>query len=767
MSEDKFTDTAMNYHRREPPGKLAVVPTKPLATQRDLSLAYSPGVADACNAIVADPNDAATVTVRGNLVGVVTNGTAVLGLGDIGPLAAKPVMEGKAVLFKKFAGIDVFDIEIAETDADRLVEVVAALEPTFGGINLEDIKAPECFEVERKLRDRMNIPVFHDDQHGTAIIVAAAIRNALEIVGKPIESVKLVTSGAGAAALACLDLLVGMGMARENIWVTDIAGVVFKGRQQEMDPYKEAYAQDTKARTLDDVIPDADVFLGLSAPGVLKPEMVEKMAARPAVMALANPVPEIMPEEVRKVRPDAIIATGRSDYPNQVNNVLCFPFIFRGALDVGATTINEAMKIACVEALAALARAESSEVVSKAYGDQAMQFGPDYVIPNPFDPRLITEIAPAVAEAAMESGVATRPMADIDAYRQQLSEFVWRTGLLMKPVFDRARRAPKRVAYTDGEEERVLRTAQIVVDDGLAQPILIGRRAVIQSRIERLGLRLRMDEDFDVVDPERDDRFQDYWTNYYQLMARNGVSPDYARRVVRTRTTAIGAMMLVRDDADAVICGAVGQFQTHLRHVREIIGLRENAHALSALTLLVLPRGLYFLADTHVNPDPTAEELVELVKLAAEQVRRFGMAPKVALVSHSNFGTSGYESAEKMRAAVAILHRDHPEIEVDGEMHADTAIDPELRARVFPDSRLHGPANLLVMPSLDAANIAYNLVKGVGEGLITVGPMLLGAAMPIHVVTPSISARGLLNMTAMAVVDAQAGQWRRSAAKGE
>jgi len=762
MSGEKFADTAMNYHRREPPGKLAVVPTKPLATQRDLSLAYSPGVADACNAIAADPNQAASVTVRGNLVGVVTNGTAVLGLGNIGPLAAKPVMEGKAVLFKKFADIDVFDVEVAETDADRLVEVVAALEPTFGGINLEDIKAPECFEVERKLRGRMNIPVFHDDQHGTAIIVAAAIRNALHIVGKPIDSVKLVTSGAGAAALACLDLLVGMGMARENIWVTDIAGVVFKGRQQEMDPYKEAYAHDTRARSLDEVIADADVFLGLSAPGVLKPEMVERMAARPAVMALANPVPEIMPEEVRKVRPDAIIATGRSDYPNQVNNVLCFPFIFRGALDVGATAINEAMKIACVEALAGLARAESSEVVAKAYGDQAMQFGPDYLIPKPFDPRLITEIAPAVAKAAMESGVATRPIADLDAYRQRLSDFVWRTGLLMKPVFDRAKLAPKRVAYTDGEDERVLRTAQVVVDEGLARPILVGRRAVLQSRIERLGLRLRMDEDFEVVDPERDDRYNDYWTNYYRLMARNGVSPDYARRVIRTRTTAIGAMMLVRNDADAVICGAVGQFQTHLRFVREIIGLREDAHALSALTLLVLPRGLIFLADTHVNPDPSAEELVELVRLAVEEVRRFGVAPKVALVSHSNFGTSQYASAAKMREAVAILHRDHPEIEVDGEMHADTALDPGLRAHVFPDSRLHGAANLLIMPSLDAANCAYNLVKGVAEGLITVGPMLLGAAMPIHVVTPSITARGLLNMTALAVVDAQAGERRKT-----
>jgi malate dehydrogenase (oxaloacetate-decarboxylating)(NADP+) len=756
MTDDRTTEDALNYHRRHPAGKIAVVPTKPLANQRDLSLAYSPGVAAACNAIVADPAEAAAMTARGNLVGVVTNGSAVLGLGNIGPLAAKPVMEGKAVLFKKFAGIDVFDIEVKESDPDRFVEVVAALEPTFGGINLEDIKAPECFDIETKLRARMNIPVFHDDQHGTAIIVAAAITNALQIVGKDLKAVKLVTSGAGAAALACLNLLVDMGMPRGNIWVTDIAGVVFEGRQQEMDPCKDCYAQDTKARTLADVIGGADIFLGLSAPNVLKPDMVAKMAARPVIMALANPDPEILPDVVRSVRSDAIIATGRSDYPNQVNNVLCFPFIFRGALDVGATAINEAMKIASVKALAALARAESSEIVAKAYGNQPTQFGPDYLIPRPFDPRLIIEIAPAVAKAAMDSGVATRPIADFDAYRQELSQFVWKTGFVMRPVFDQARADPRRVTYTDGEEERVLRAVQAALDEGLARPILIGRRAVVQSRIDRLGLRLRLDENVELVDPERDDRYQEYWNDYYRLMARNGVSPDLARRVVRTRTTVIGAMMLRRGDTDAMICGTVGQYHTHLRHIREIIGKCGGVRELSALTLLVMPSGPVFIADTHVDPDPTVEHIVEIALLAADEVRRFGIAPKIALVSHSNFGTSRYPSALKMREAAAILHRDYPDLEVDGEMHADAAIDAEVRKRIFPDARLTGSANTLITPSLDAGNIAYNLVKALGEGLITVGPMLLGAALPAHIVTPSISARGLLNMTALCVVDAQA-----------
>jgi malate dehydrogenase (oxaloacetate-decarboxylating)(NADP+) len=762
MSDDRTAEDALSYHRRAPAGKIAVVPTKSLTNQRDLSLAYSPGVAAACHVIVADAAEAATVTARGNLVGVITNGSAVLGLGNIGPLAAKPVMEGKAVLFKKFAGIDVFDIEINEPDPARLVDVIAALEPTFGAINLEDIKAPECFEVESKLRERMNIPVFHDDQHGTAIIVAAAITNALQIVGKDLDKVKLVASGAGAAALACLNLLVDMGMPRANIWVTDIVGCVFKGRQQEMDPFKECYAQDTKARTLADCIGGADIFLGLSAPNVLKPEMVAKMAARPVIMALANPDPEIRPEVARKVRSDAIIATGRSDFPNQVNNVLCFPFIFRGALDVGATAINEAMKIATVKALAALARAESSEIVAKAYGNLSTQFGPDYLIPKPFDPRLIIEIAPAVAKAAMDSGVATRPIADFDAYRQQLSQFVWKTGFVMRPVFDQARADPRRVAYTDGEEERVLRAVQAALDEGLARPILVGRRTVVQSRIERLGLRLRLDDNVELVDPERDERYNDYWNDYYRLMARNGVSPDLARRVVRTRTTVIGALMLHRGDTDAMICGTVGQYQTHLRHVRKIIGKREDVRELSALTLLVLPSGPVFIADTHVDPDPTVDDVVEIALLAAEEVRRFGIEPKIALVSHSNFGTSRYPSALKMRDAAAILHRDYPDLEVDGEMHADAAIDAEIRQRTFPDARLKGVANLLIMPSLDAGNIAYNLVKALGEGLISVGPMLLGTALPAHIVTPSITARGLLNMTALCVVDAQAQAARSS-----
>ena len=763
MSEDDIAESALAYHRRHPAGKLAVTATKPLANQRDLALAYSPGVAAACNAIVDAAEEAATVTARGNLVGVVTNGTAVLGLGNIGPLASKPVMEGKAVLFKKFAGIDVFDIEIDELDPDRFVDIVAALEPTFGGINLEDIRAPECFEIEAKLRERMKIPVFHDDQHGTAIIVAAAIDNALQIVGKKLDEVKLVTSGAGAAALACLNLLVDMGMPVENIWVTDIVGVVFKGRQEEMGGPKERFAKDTKARTLAEVIGGADIFLGLSAPGVLTQDMVKEMGEQPIIMALANPTPEILPEEARAVRPEAIIATGRSDYPNQVNNVLCFPFIFRGALDAGATVINEAMKIACVKALAKLAQAESSDVVARAYGEQATQFGPDYLIPNPFDPRLITEIAPAVAKAAHDSGVATRPITDFDAYGQQLSEFVWKTGLVMRPVFERARLNPKRVVYTDGEDERVLQAVQAAVDERLAKPVVVGRRSVVLSRIERLGLRLQLDKDVELVDPDSDERYQEYWTNYYELMARNGVSPDYARRVMRTRTTAIGAMMVHRGDADAMLCGAVGQYQTHLRHIRDIIGKREGAGDLSALTLLVMPRGLYFIADTHVTPDPTVEEVVELALLASEEVRRFGIVPNVALLSHSNFGSSRYDSAAKMREAASILHRDHPELQVDGEMHGDAAIDAEIRKRIFPDSKLVGSANLLIMPSLDAANISYNLVRALGEGLITIGPMLLGAALPAHIVTPSITSRGLLNMTALSVVGAQAHAMRHVA----
>jgi malate dehydrogenase (oxaloacetate-decarboxylating)(NADP+) len=751
---DDLRDSALEYHRLPKPGKLAIVATKPLANQRDLALAYSPGVAAACEAIVADPAEAARVTSRANLVAVVTNGTAVLGLGAIGPLAAKPVMEGKAVLFKTFAGIDVFDIEINERDPDRLVDIIASLEPTFGGINLEDIKAPECFEVESRLRERMKIPVFHDDQHGTAIIVAAAIRNGLKVVGKSLDKVKLVTSGAGAAALACLDLLVALGMPVENIVATDIHGVVYKGRKEEMDPRKARYARDTNARTLADAIVDADVFLGLSAPGVLKPEMVGRMAEKPLILALANPTPEIMPEAARAVRHDAIIATGRSDYPNQVNNVLCFPFIFRGALDVGATVINEAMKVACVNALADLAFAETSEIVALAYGGQSMSFGPDYLIPRPFDPRLIVEIAPAVAKAAMDSGVATRPIVDLKGYREQLSRFVFRSGLLMKPVFEGARNDPRRLVYAEGEDERVLRAVQTVLDERLAQPILIGRTAVVTQRIERLGLRLRPGVDVELVDPEDDPRFPEYWRLYHSLMERKGVSPDTARTLVRTRNTAIAALMLKRGEADAMICGTVGRFERHLEEVNDIIGLRRGVRQFSALNALILPRGTFFICDTQVMPDPTAEQIVEMTLLSAEAVQRFGLAPKVALISHSSFGTASTPSARKMQAALALVRAHAPDLEVEGEMAADLAFQEEMRLRLFPNSRLKGQANLLVMPTLDAANIALNLLRAVGEGL-AVGPILVGAAQPAHILTPTVSVRGIVNMSALAVVEAQ------------
>jgi malate dehydrogenase (oxaloacetate-decarboxylating)(NADP+) len=751
---DDLRDSALEYHRLPKPGKLAIVATKPLANQRDLALAYSPGVAAACEAIVADPAEAARVTSRANLVAVVTNGTAVLGLGAIGPLAAKPVMEGKAVLFKTFAGIDVFDIEINERDPDKLVEIIASLEPTFGGINLEDIKAPECFEVESRLRERMKIPVFHDDQHGTAIIVAAAIRNGLKVVGKSLDKVKLVTSGAGAAALACLDLLVALGMPVENIVATDIHGVVYKGRKEEMDPRKARYARDTNARTLADAIVDADVFLGLSAPGVLKPEMVGRMAEKPLILALANPTPEIMPEAARAVRHDAIIATGRSDYPNQVNNVLCFPFIFRGALDVGATVINEAMKVACVNALADLAFAETSEIVALAYGGQSMSFGPDYLIPRPFDPRLIVEIAPAVAKAAMDSGVATRPIVDLKGYREQLSRFVFRSGLLMKPVFEGARNDPRRLVYAEGEDERVLRAVQTVLDERLAQPILIGRTAVVTQRIERLGLRLRPGVDVELVDPEDDPRFPEYWRLYHSLMERKGVSPDTARTLVRTRNTAIAALMLKRGEADAMICGTVGRFERHLEEVNDIIGLRRGVRQFSALNALILPRGTFFICDTQVMPDPTAEQIVEMTLLSAEAVQRFGLAPKVALISHSSFGTASTPSARKMQAALALVRAHAPDLEVEGEMAADLAFQEEMRLRLFPNSRLKGQANLLVMPTLDAANIALNLLRAVGEGL-AVGPILVGAAQPAHILTPTVSVRGIVNMSALAVVEAQ------------
>jgi len=751
---ENLRDAALIYHRLPKPGKLEVTATKPLANQRDLALAYSPGVAAACDAIVADPAEASQLTARANLLAVVTNGTAVLGLGAIGPLAAKPVMEGKAVLFKKFAGIDVFDIELDERDPDKLIDIVAALEPTFGGINLEDIKAPECFEIESRLRERMSIPVFHDDQHGTAIIVGAAIYNGLRLVGKEPGEVKLVTSGAGAAALACLDQLLALGIARENVWVTDIAGVVYEGRAEEMDPWKARYAQKTDARGLADVIGDADIFLGLSAPGVLKPEMVAAMAARPLILALANPTPEIMPEEALAARDDAIIATGRSDYPNQVNNVLCFPFIFRGALDVGATTINEEMKLACVKALADLAMAEPSEVVARAYGGEAGRFGPEYLIPRPFDPRLILEIAPAVAKAAMDSGVATRPIADFEAYRQGLTQFVFRSGLIMKPIFDRAAGDPKRVIYAEGEDERVLRAVQVLVDDGLAKPILVGRPEVIASRIERLGLRIVADRDFEIVNPESDPRYNTYWQTYHGLMERAGMSPDRARTVVRTNPTVIAALAVHLGDADAMLCGVEGRYIRHLEYLSRIIGLSEEARDFSALSLLILPSGTFFLADTYVTPDPSAQEIAEMTVLAAAHLRRIGIEPKIALLSHSNFGSRDTASAVKMRAALKTLHDQYPELEVEGEMHADTALDEAIRSRIFPNSRLNGSANLLIMPNLDAAHIAFNLVKSVGEGL-PVGPILIGAKAPAHILTSSVTARGVVNMSAIAVVDAQ------------
>ena len=751
---DDLSESALRYHRLPRPGKIEVVPTKPLATQRDLSLAYSPGVAAACNEIVRDPAMAAELTSRANLVAVVTNGTAVLGLGAIGPLAAKPVMEGKGVLFKKFAGIDVFDLELAELDQDKLVDIVAALEPTFGGINLEDIKAPECFYVEQKLRERMKIPVFHDDQHGTAIIVGAALFNALSLVGKDIAKVKLVVSGAGAAALSCLGVLEKLGLPRENMWVTDIAGVVWKGRNELMDPWKERYARETQARTLGEVIGGADVFLGLSAAGVLKPEMVARMAARPLIFALANPNPEITPEDVAGVRDDAIMATGRSDYPNQVNNVLCFPYIFRGALDVGATTVNDEMKIACVRALAALARKEPSDVVARAFGEQAGGFGPSQIIPKPFDPRLIVELAPAVAKAAMDSGVATRPIADFDAYRQQLSQFVFKSGLVMRPVFAQARSDPKRVIFSAGEDDRVLRAAQIILDEGIARPILIGRPEVVRRRAERLGLRFQPGVDVELVDPSSDPRYDKYWGAYHELMERRGVTEPTARNLVRSSPTLIAALAVKLGDADAMIAGAYGRFRTHLAHVRDVIGLREGAKNMAALSLLVMPTRALFIADTYVNYDPDPETLAEITLLAADEVLRFGIQPKVALISHSSFGSSEHASAKKMAAAVKILHQRAPTLEVDGEMHGDAALDVDIRSSVFPRSRLKEPANLVVCPSLDAANISFNLLKEAADGL-HIGPILLGTDLPAHVLTPSVTARGILNMTALAVVEAQ------------
>ncbi len=749
-----FRRAALDYHSSGSPGKISITPTKSLVNQRDLTLAYSPGVAAACEEIVNDPSTASRYTSRANLVGVVTNGSAVLGLGDIGPLASKPVMEGKSVLFKKFAGIDVFDIELAETDPDRLVEIIAAMEPTFGGINLEDIKAPDCFYIERALRQRLNIPVFHDDQHGTAIVVAAALTNALRIVEKKIDDVRLVVSGAGAAALACLDLLVQIGLPIGNIWVTDLAGVVYEGRTELMDDAKARFAQSTKARTLDEVIGDADVFLGLSAGGVLKKSMVKRMAEKPIVFALANPDPEILPEDVKLVRDDAIIATGRTDYPNQVNNVLCFPFIFRGALDVEATTITKEMEIAAVDAVAELARAEQSEIVAAAYGATGQGFGPEYLIPKPFDPRLIAKIAPAVANAAMEGGVARRSIEDFDAYRSQLEQFVYHSGNFMKPIFAVARLEPdRRIVYTEGEEERVLRAVQAVIDEKLAQPILIGRPSVIEKRIERFGLRMRPGADFEVVNPEWDDRYRDYWQEYHRLTERQGVTRQLAQIEMRRRLVLIGSMMLHQGDADGMLCGTFGTFPMHLHYIDQVIGRRPDASVYGAMNTLMLPGRQVTLVDTHVNISPTADQLAEITQLAAAELQRFGIRPKIALLSHSSFGTSDHPSAIKMREALSLIRQQAPDLDVDGEMHGDVALDPEMRAQIMPRSTLEGDANLLVLPGLDAANIAYNLLKTAAGHNVAIGPVLLGVAKPVHILTASTTVRRIVNMTAWAVVD--------------
>ncbi len=745
---------ALIYHRYPKPGKLEIQATKPLGNQRDLALAYSPGVAAACEAIVDDPANAAELTIRQNLVGVITNGTAVLGLGDIGPLASKPVMEGKAVLFKKFAGIDVFDIEVEQKDVDKFVEVVAALEPTFGGINLEDIKGPECFEIEEKLKARMGIPVFHDDQHGTAIIVAAAVTNGLEIANKSLADVKIVVSGAGAAALACLNLLVRLGASVGNIWVTDLEGLVYKGRPVLMDRWKDVYAQDSDKRTLAEVIEGADIFLGLSAANVLKPEMAKMMARRPLIMALANPNPEIEPEVALKVRPDAMICTGRSDYPNQVNNVLCFPYIFRGALDCGATTINEEMKAAAVRAIATLAREAPSDVAARAYGGEQRTFGDASLIPNPFDPRLILRIAPAVAEAAMATGVAKKPIPDMDAYREELSRFVFRSGFIMKPLFAQAKAEPKRVIYAEGEDERVLRAAQVVLEEGMAIPILIGRPSVVEARIKRFGLAIQPGRDFELVNPEDDPRYRDYVSSYLDIAGRRGITPDAARSLVRTNSTVIAALAVARGDADAMIAGLEGRFMSRLRHIRDIIGCAPGVRDMSSMTLIVTNKGAYFLTDTHMKPDPTAEELADATLLAAAHVARFGIKPKVALLSHSDFGASDTPSSLKMRKATALINARAPDLECDGEMEADTAFSAMIRERVLPSSRLKGEANLLVFPNLDAANIAYQFAKMLSDAL-PVGPILLGVAKPAHILTGSTTSRGVVNMTAVAVVEAQ------------
>ncbi len=752
---------ALEYHRQGRPGKISVTPTKQLANQRDLALAYSPGVAAACEEIVDDPQNVFQYTGRGNLVGVITNGTAVLGLGNIGALASKPVMEGKGVLFKKFAGIDVFDIEINEQDPEKLVEIIAGLEPTFGGINLEDIKAPECFYVERKLRERMNIPVFHDDQHGTAICVSAAFINGLEVVGKDIAKVKVVVSGAGAAALACLDLMVDLGLPLENIWVSDIEGVVYKGRQVLMDDVKERYAQDTDARTLDDIIGGADVFLGLSAGGVLKPEMVKRMAPRPLILALANPNPEILPEDAHAVRDDVVMATGRSDYPNQVNNVLCFPYIFRGALDVGATTITRGMEKAAVYAICEVAKEEQSDVVAAAYGTYGVSFGPEYFIPKPFDPRLIVRISSAVAQAAMEERVATRPLTDMESYEAQLEQFIYRSGAFMKPLFPVVKQMVRdglkhRIVFAEGEDERVLRAVQIVVDEGLARPILVGRPSVIADRIQKYGLRLRLDRDYEVTNPDYDERFNRYWTAYWELMCRRGVTKEMARVEMRRRLTLIGAMMVRLGDADGMVCGTVGSYGNHLRFIDEVIGKKPGVRTYAAMNILLLADHTLALADTHVNDSPDAEQVAEITLMAARKMRRFNMEPKAALLSRSNFGTGSSSSGEKMKEALSLIRSADPSLEIDGEMHGDCALDEELRRRILPTTTLSGAANLLICPSVDAGNIAYNLLKTTAGGNVAVGPFLLGANAPVHILTSSSTVRRIVNMAALTVFDANA-----------
>ncbi|AFR02179.1 NADP-dependent oxaloacetate-decarboxylating malate dehydrogenase [Pectobacterium brasiliense] len=754
--DEQLKQSALDFHQYPIPGKIQVSPTKPLATQRDLALAYSPGVAAPCLEIAADPLAAYKYTARGNLVAVISNGTAVLGLGNIGALAGKPVMEGKGVLFKKFSGIDVFDIEVDELDPDKLIDVIAALEPTFGGINLEDIKAPECFYIEKKLRERMKIPVFHDDQHGTAIICTAAVLNGLRVVEKNISDVRLVVSGAGAASIACLNLLVALGLQKHNIVVCDSRGVIFHGRDENMEETKAAYAvEDNGARKLADVIPDADIFLGCSGPGVLTPEMVKTMAPRPLIMALANPEPEILPPLAKEVRPDAIICTGRSDYPNQVNNVLCFPFIFRGALDVGATTINEEMKLACVHAIADLALAEQSEVVASAYGDQELSFGPDYLIPKPFDPRLIIKIAPAVAKAAMDSGVATRPIEDFDAYIEKLTQFVYKTNLFMKPIFAQARQQPKRVVFAEGEDARVLHATQELVTLGLAFPILIGRPSVIEMRLQKLGLQLTIGKDFEVVNNESDPRFKEYWSEYFELMKRRGVSQEKAQRAVIGNPTLIGAIMVHRGEADALICGTIGTYEEHFDVVEKVFGYREGVQAAGAMNALLLPSGNTFIADTYVNADPTPEQLAEITLMAAESVRRFGIEPKVALLSHSSFGTSDSPTAQKMRATLALVNKLAPELEIDGEMHGDAALVEAIRREQMPDSPLKGSANILIMPNMESARISYNLLRVSSSEGVTVGPVLMGISKPAHILTPIASVRRIVNMVALAVVEAQ------------